>query len=67
MSSGDKMAPFLVSEMAWICQMIFLSNATFITAILIKYLLSLFVYQLIQGVPKKETKHTTNPKKENIV
>ena len=28
MSSGDKMAPFLASEMA--CQMIFLLNATFV-------------------------------------
>ena len=30
MSSGDKMAPFLASAMAWICQIIFLCNATLI-------------------------------------
>ena len=29
MSSGDKMAPFLASEMAWICQMIPMSGCTF--------------------------------------
>ena len=34
MSSGDKMAPFLASEMAWVCHMIFLSNASFIKTIL---------------------------------
>ena len=30
MNSGDKMEPFLASEMAWVCQMIFLTTATFI-------------------------------------
>ena len=35
MSSGDKMAPFLASEMAWVCHVIFLSNATFIKTILL--------------------------------
>ena len=34
MSSGDKMAPFLALEMAWVCHVIFLSNATFIKTIL---------------------------------
>ena len=35
MSSGDKMAPFLASEMAWVCHLIFfLSNATFTTILI---------------------------------
>ena len=34
MSSGDKMAPFLASEMAWVCHVIFLTMSTFIQTIL---------------------------------
>ena len=47
MSSGDKMAPFLALEMAWVCHMIFfLSNATFIKTILKDYVTSQWCYSL---------------------
>ena len=34
MSCGDKMTPFLDSEMAWVCHVIFLTMSTFIQTIL---------------------------------